>query len=72
VLGTDIIVMEETAKFALPEIQCRRASPMPHVKLPAANPLSHRGGIPAHGTLDGRRRGKHWGLANHVVPRARA
>ena len=67
VLGTDIIVMEEHAKFALPEI---------HVGvLPDAGPVTRRRRIPYQVAVEllltGRwmdaAEAKHWGLANHVV-----
>jgi crotonobetainyl-CoA hydratase len=69
VLGTDIIVMEEHAKFALPEI---------HVGvLPDAGTIKLRRRIPYHVAVEflltGRwmdaAEAKHWGLANHVVPK---
>jgi len=69
VLGTDIIVMEEHAKFALPEI---------HVAvLPDAGVVKLRRRIPYHVAVEflmtGRwmdaQEAKHWGLANHVVPK---
>jgi crotonobetainyl-CoA hydratase len=69
VLGTDIIVMEEHAKFALPEI---------HVGVLAdAGTIKLRRRIPYHVAVEflltGRwmdaAEAKHWGLANHVVPK---
>ena len=69
VLGTDIIVMEEHARFALPEI---------HVAvLPDAGVIKLRRRIPYHVAVEFLMTGrwmdaaeaKHWGLANHVVPR---
>jgi crotonobetainyl-CoA hydratase len=69
VLGTDIIVMEEHAKFSLPEI---------HVGVLAdAGTIKLRRRIPYHVAVEFLMTGrwmdaaeaKHWGLANHVVPK---
>jgi crotonobetainyl-CoA hydratase len=67
VLGTDIIVMEEHAKFALPEINVGVLADAGTVKL--------RRRIPYHVAVEFLMTGrwmdaaeaKHWGLANHVV-----
>ena len=67
VLGTDIIVMEEHAKFALPEINVGVLADAGTVKL--------RRRIPYHVAVEFLLTGrwmdaveaKHWGLANHVV-----
>jgi crotonobetainyl-CoA hydratase len=72
VLGTDIIVMEEHAQFALPEIQVGVLADAGTVKL--------RRRIPYHVAVEFLMTGrwmdaaeaKHWGLANHVVPRGQA
>jgi crotonobetainyl-CoA hydratase len=69
VLGTDIIVMEEHARFALPEINVG--------VLPDAGTIKLRRRIPYHVAVEFLMTGrwmdaaeaKHWGLANHVVPR---
>lgn len=69
VLGTDIIVMEEHAKFSLPEINV--------AVLPDAGSIKLRRRIPYHVAVEflltGRwmdaAEAKHWGLANHVVPK---
>ena len=69
VLGTDIIVMEEHAKFSLPEINV--------AVLPDAGSIKLRRRIPYHVAVEflmtGRwmdaQEAKHWGLANHVVPK---
>src|SRR6202795_3838664 len=69
VLGTDIIVMEEHARFALPEIQVGVLADAATIKL--------RRRIPYHVTVEFLMTGrwmdaaeaKHWGLANHVVPK---
>jgi crotonobetainyl-CoA hydratase len=72
VLGTDIIVMEEHATFALPEIQVGVLADAGTVKL--------RRRIPYHVAVEFLMTGrwmdaaeaKHWGLANHVVPKGAA
>ena len=72
VLGTDIIVMEEHAKFALPEIQVGVLADAGTIKL--------RRRIPYHVAVEFLMTGrwmdaaeaKHWGLANHVVPKGAA
>src|SRR6201996_5358273 len=68
VLGTDIIVMEEHAKFALPEINVAVLADAATIKL--------RRRIPYHVAVEFLMTGrwmdaaeaKHWGMANHVVP----
>jgi crotonobetainyl-CoA hydratase len=68
VLGTDIIVMEEHAKFALPEINVGVLADAGTIKL--------RRRIPYHVAVEFLMTGRwmdaaearHWGLANHVVP----
>ena len=72
VLGTDIIVMEEHARFALPEINVG--------VLPDAGTIKLRRRVPYHVAVEflltGRwmdaAEAKHWGLANHVVPKGQA
>jgi crotonobetainyl-CoA hydratase len=72
VLGTDIIVMEEHARFALPEIQVGVLADAGTVKL--------RRRIPYHVAVEFLMTGrwmdaaeaKHWGLANHIVPKGAA
>jgi crotonobetainyl-CoA hydratase len=72
VLGTDIIVMEEHAQFALPEIQVGVLADAGTVKL--------RRRIPYHVAVEFLMTGrwmdaaeaKHWGLANHVVAKGAA
>ncbi|MBV8743309.1 MAG: enoyl-CoA hydratase/isomerase family protein, partial [Sinobacteraceae bacterium] len=69
VLGTDIIVMEEQARFALPEINVAVLADAGTIKL--------RRRIPYHVAVEFLMTGrwmdaaeaKHWGLANHVVPK---
>jgi crotonobetainyl-CoA hydratase len=68
VLGTDIVVMEEHARFALPEINVGVLADAGTIKL--------RRRIPYHVAVEFLMTGrwmeaaeaKHWGLANHVVP----
>ena len=72
VLGTDIIVMEEHARFALPEIKVGVLADAGTIKL--------RRRIPHHVAVDMLMTGrwmdaveaKHWGLANHIVPKGQA
>jgi crotonobetainyl-CoA hydratase len=72
VLGTDIIVMEEHARFALPEINVAVLADAGTIKL--------RRRIPYHVAVEFLMTGrwmdaaeaKHWGLANHVVPKGEA
>ena len=72
VLGTDIIVMEEHARFALPEINVGVLADAGTIKL--------RRRIPYHVAVEFLMTGrwmdaaeaKHWGLANHVVPKGTA
>jgi crotonobetainyl-CoA hydratase len=69
VLGTDIIVMEEHAKFALPEINVGVLADAGTVKLRRRIPYH----VAVEFLLTGRwmdaAEAKHWGLANHVVPK---
>jgi crotonobetainyl-CoA hydratase len=72
VLGCDIIVMEEHARFSLPEINVGVLADAGTIKL--------RRRIPYHVAVEFLMTGrwmdaaeaKHWGLANHVVPRGGA
>jgi crotonobetainyl-CoA hydratase len=68
VLGTDIIVMEEHAKFALPEINVGVLADAGTIKLRRRIPYH----VAVEFLLTGRwmdaAEAKHWGLANHVVP----
>jgi len=72
VLGTDIIVMEEHAKFALPEINVGVLADAGTIKLRRRIPYH----VAVEFLLTGRwmdaAEAKHWGLANHVVPRGEA
>ena len=71
-LGCDIIVMEEHAQFALPEINVG--------VLPDAGTIKLRRRIPYHVAVEFLMTGrwmdateaKHWGLANHVVPKGQS
>jgi crotonobetainyl-CoA hydratase len=69
VLGTDIIVMEEHAKFALPEINVGVLADAATIKLRRRIPYH----IAVEFLMTGRwmdaTEAKHWGLANHVVPK---
>ena len=69
VLGTDIIVMEEHAKFALPEINVGVLADAGTIKLRRRIPYH----VAVEFLLTGRwmdaQEAKHWGLANHVVPK---
>ncbi len=72
VLGTDIIVMEEHARFALPEINVGVLADAGTIKL--------RRRIPYHVAVEFLMTGrwmdaaeaKHWGLANHVVAKGQS
>ncbi len=72
VLGTDIIVMEEHAKFALPEINVGVLADAGTIKLRRRIPYH----VAVEFLLTGRwmdaTEAKHWGLANHVVPKGEA
>jgi crotonobetainyl-CoA hydratase len=69
VLGTDIIVMEEHAQFGLPEISVGVLADAGTIKLRRRIPYH----IAVEFLMTGRwmdaAEAKHWGLANHVVPR---
>ena len=72
VLGTDIIVMEEHARFALPEINVGVLADAGTIKLRRRIPYH----IAVEFLMTGRwmdaTEAKHWGLANHVVPKGQA
>ena len=72
VLGTDIIVMEEHATFALPEINVGVLADAGTIKLRRRIPYH----VAVEFLLTGRwmdaAEAKHWGLANHVVPKGQA
>ncbi|MGB6602702.1 MAG: enoyl-CoA hydratase-related protein [Steroidobacteraceae bacterium] len=68
VLGTDIIVMEEHAKFALPEINVGVLADAGTIKLPRRIPYHVAVEFLMTGRWMDAAEAKHWGLANHVVP----
>lgn len=72
VLGTDIIVMEEHAKFALPEINVGVLADAGTIKLRRRIPYH----VAVEFLLTGRwmdaAEAKHWGLANYIVPKGQA
>src|SRR2546421_8142421 len=69
VLGTDIIVMEEHARFALPEINVGVLADARTIKLPRRSPYHIAVQLPLTGPWMGAPQSKPWRLANHVVPR---
>jgi len=72
VLGTDIIVMEEHAKFALPEINVGVLPDAGTIKLPRRVPYHVAVEFLMTGRWMDATEAKHWGLANHVVPKGQA
>jgi crotonobetainyl-CoA hydratase len=72
VLGTDIIVMEEHAKFALPEINVGVLPDAGTIKLPRRIPYHVAVEFLMTGRWMDATEAKHWGLANHVVPTGQA
>ena len=72
VLGTDIIVMEEHAKFALPEINVGVLADAGTIKLPRRVPYHVAVEFLMTGRWMDANEAKHWGLANHVVPQGQA
>ena len=72
VLGTDIIVMEEHAKFALPEINVGILADAGTIKLPRRIPHHVAMEFLMTGRWMDATEAKHWGLANHVVPKGQA
>ena len=71
-LGTDIIVMEEHAKFALPEINVGILADAGTIKLPRRIPYHVAMEFLMTGRWMDAAEAKHWGLANHVVPKGQA
>jgi crotonobetainyl-CoA hydratase len=69
VLGTDIIVMEEHARFALPEINVGVLADAGTIKLPRRVPYHVAVEFLMTGRWMDAAEAKHWGLANHVVPK---
>ena len=72
VLGTDIIVMEEHAKFALPEINVGVLADAGTIKLPRRIPYHVAVEVLMTGRWMDANEAKHWGLANHIVPKGQA
>ncbi|MDE2304066.1 MAG: crotonobetainyl-CoA hydratase [Gammaproteobacteria bacterium] len=72
VLGTDIIVMEEHARFALPEINVGVLADAGTIKLPRRVPYHVAVEFLMTGRWMDAAEAKHWGLANHVVPKGTA
>jgi crotonobetainyl-CoA hydratase len=72
VLGTDLIVMEEHAKFALPEIKVGVLPDAGTIKLPRRVPYHVAVELLLTGRWMDAAEAKHWGLANHVVPKGQA
>src|SRR6202167_3050382 len=69
VLGTDIIVMEEHAKFAVPEIKVGVLAEAGTIKLRRRSPYHVAVEFLMTGRWMDAAEAKHWGLANHVVPK---
>lgn len=72
VLGTDIIVMEEHARFALPEINVGVLPDAGTIKLPRRIPYHVAVEFLMTGRWMDAAEAKHWGLANHIVPQGQA
>ena len=72
VLGTDIIVMEEQARFALPEINVGVLADAGTIKLPRRIPYHVAVEFLMTGRWMDAAEAKHWGMCNHVVPRGQA
>jgi crotonobetainyl-CoA hydratase len=72
VLGTDIIVMEEQARFSLPEINVGILPDAGTIKLPRRIPYHVAVEFLMTGRWMDAAEAKHWGLANHVVPKGQA
>src|SRR3984957_20606759 len=69
VLGTDIIVMEEHANFGLPEIKVGVLANAGAIKLRRRIPYHVAVEFLMTGRFMDAAEAKHWGLANHVVPK---
>ena len=72
VLGTDIIVMEEHARFALPEINVGVLPDAGTIKLPRRIPYHVAVEFLMTGRWMDAAEAKHWGICNHVVPQGQA
>jgi crotonobetainyl-CoA hydratase len=71
-LGTDIIVAEEHAKFALPEINVGVLADAATIKLRRRVPYHVAVEFLMMGRWMDAAEAKHWGLVNHVVPKGQA
>ena len=72
VLGTDLIVMEEQARFALPEIKVGVLADAAGIKLRRRIPYHIAVELLMTGRPMDAAEAKHWGLANWVVPQGTA
>ena len=72
VLGTDIIVMEEHATFGLPEINVGVLADAGTIKLRRRIPYHVAVEFLMTGRFMDAAEARHWGLANHVVPKGGA
>jgi crotonobetainyl-CoA hydratase len=72
VLGTDIIVMEEHASFGLPEINVGVLADAGTIKLRRRIPYHVAVEFLMTGRFMDAAEAKHWGLANHIVPKGGA
>src|ERR1700689_1304805 len=72
VLGTDIIVMEDHARFALPEINVGVLADAGTIKLRRRIPYHVAVEMLMTGRWMDAAEAKHWGLANYLVRRGRA
>ena len=72
VLGTDIIVMEEHATLALPEINVGVLADAGSIKLRRRIPYHVAVELLLTGRWMDAKEALHWGLANHVVPKGQA
>jgi crotonobetainyl-CoA hydratase len=72
VLGTDLIVMEEHAQFALPEINVGVLADAGTIKLRRRIPYHIAVEFLMTGRFMDATEAKHWGLANHIVPRGQS
>src|SRR3984893_64674 len=72
VLGADIIVMEEHARFALPEINVGVLADAGTIKLRRRIPYHVAVELLMTGRWMDAAEAKHWGLASHIVPKGQA
>ncbi len=71
-LGTDIIVAEEHARFALPEIKVGVLADAATIKLRRRVPYHVAVEFLMTGRWMDATEAKHWGLINHIVPKGQA